>query len=122
MVVGSSPYTSENCTSERTNQNRAVQQWLFLVGRGSYSQDCQRGSKKITLNKHVKTDCFKILFKNVTFANRRTLPQIHSSTGVRASKMLMSVVKNVYIEFYFCKIISSKYRTAVLVKTWLSSD
>ena len=67
----------------------------------------------------MKTDCFKILFKNVTFANRRTLPQIHSSKGVRASKMLMSVVKNVYIEFYFCKIISSKYRTAVLVKTWL---
>lgn len=36
--------------------------------------------------------------------------------------MLMSVVKNVNIEFYFCKIISSKYRIAVLVKTWLSSN
>lgn len=34
----------------------------------------------------------------------------------------MSVVKNVNIEFYFCKIISSKYRIAVLVKTWLSSN
>lgn len=36
--------------------------------------------------------------------------------------MLMSVVKNVNIEFYFCKIISSKYRIAVLVKTWLLSN
>ena len=47
---------------------------------------------------------------------------IHSSKGIGANKLLMSVVKNVYNEFYFCKIISSKYRTAVLVKTWLSSN